>query len=272
MTGLEALKRHRVEHNVLTLVSQANVQRPREIYHYVRDELGVMFHQYIDCVEFDERGELQPYAINGQEWGDFLCGIYDEWIACDDTHRVSVRLFDSILTMMVDGYADVCALATRCEQYLVVEYNGDVYPCDFHVRADLKLGNIMESCWEELLASDAYRDFGARKRRWNARCDGCTYLRYCAGCCPKNRPAQGRDPSQLSVLCEGWRQFYAHAIPKIERLAEQVRRDRRRAEQQARRERVAARNLGKIDRNAPCPCGSGDKYKRCCGKSGGVAT
>jgi preprotein translocase subunit SecA len=32
------------------------------------------------------------------------------------------------------------------------------------------------------------------------------------------------------------------------------------------------RNLGqKVGRNDPCPCGSGRKFKNCCGKSSGVA-
>ena len=29
--------------------------------------------------------------------------------------------------------------------------------------------------------------------------------------------------------------------------------------------RTEARNFGKVGRNEPCPCGSGKKYKRCCG-------
>jgi uncharacterized protein YecA (UPF0149 family) len=28
---------------------------------------------------------------------------------------------------------------------------------------------------------------------------------------------------------------------------------------------VVARQVPEIGRNAPCPCGSGNKYKRCCG-------
>ena len=29
------------------------------------------------------------------------------------------------------------------------------------------------------------------------------------------------------------------------------------------------RERPKVGRNAPCPCGSGKKYKQCCGKAGG---
>jgi uncharacterized protein len=265
MKGIECLKRHRVEYNILTLVSQSNVNRPVETYRYLRDDLGVKFHQYIECVEFEPDGSLQPFAITGKAWGDYLCAVYDEWIQSGDTHSVSIRLFDSILTLMVDGYANVCSLGRDCRQYLVVEHNGDVYPCDFYVRPDLKLGNIMDNSWEELLNSPNYAQFGARKREWNEKCAECEYLKYCSGCCPKNRPDKGSDPTQLSALCDGWMQFYEHALPSFEKLADGVRQDRIRSEQQMRRDQVAAMNAGKINRNDPCPCGSGKKYKKCCG-------
>ena len=265
MRGLECLKRNRVEYNVLTLVSQSNVKRPVETYHYLRDELGVKFHQYIECVEFESDGSLQPFAVTGKEWGDFLCAVYDEWIRCGDTRQVSIRLFDSILTLMVDGYANVCAMGQSCQSYLVVEHNGDVYPCDFYVRPDLKLGNIMEDSWEALLGSPAYASFGSRKSQWNEKCAECKYLQYCAGCCPKNRPGKGKDPAQLSWLCDGWIQFFEHALPKFESLADDVRRERQQAMMQMGR---SGRPMpaGKVNRNDPCPCGSGKKFKKCCGR------
>lgn len=266
MKGLERLKSHNVDHNVLTLVSESNFAKPREVYQYLRDDLGVMFHQYIECVEFDSDGNLMPFAINGKQWGDFLCAIYDEWMACNDTRRVSVRLFDSIMAMMLDGQASVCAMSRDCRQYLVVEYNGDVYPCDFYVRPDMKLGNIMEHSWEELLESPAYQEFGSRKSQWNEKCRECKYLEFCAGCCPKNRPFQGKDPTGLSTLCDGWLQFFDHAIPGLESLADGVRREREQAEAHERRRRVSSMNLGKVSRNDACPCGSGKKFKKCCGR------
>jgi len=265
MRGIECLKRHRVEYNILTLVSQANVDRPVEIYRYLRDQLDVKFQQYIECVEFESDGSLKPFAITGKQWGDFLCAVYDEWIRCEDTHRVSIRLFDSILTLMVDGIANVCSVGRDCRQYLVVEHNGDIYPCDFFVRPDLKLGNIMEDSWETLLSSPAYAEFGARKHQWNDKCAECKYLKYCAGCCPKNRPAKGADPSKLSSLCDGWLQFYDHALPKLENLADGIRDERMQYQLQMRRDQLAAMNVGKINRNDPCPCGSGKKFKKCCG-------
>ncbi len=265
MRGVEMLKRHKVEYNVLTLVNSANVDSPREIYRYLRDELGVLYHQYIECVEYDATGNLMPFAITGRQWGEFLCGIYDEWIR-QDTRRVSVRLFDSILTMMVEGVANCCSMGRDCRQYLVVEHNGDIYPCDFFVTPEWKLGNIMENSWEELLNSPLYESFGRRKTCCNAECASCDYLRFCAGCCPKNRPDRGQDPTQLSQLCEGWKMFYRHALPGLHKLARDIVQERRQAQMAAAVPSYSPPPNTRAGRNEPCPCGSGKKFKKCCGR------
>lgn len=216
LRGLEALRGNKVEYNVLTLVTRANVDKPREVYRYLRD-LGVDYHQYIPCVEFEEDGSPRAYSIHGEEWGHFLNGIFDEWIA-DDIRRVSVRNFDAVLSMIVHNAPAICTTGTHCRQYFVVEHNGDVYPCDFFVQPEKRLGNVMSDRFEQMWRSPIYRTFGRAKKQWNSACSDCQFLRYCAGDCPKNRYANGEDPRQLSVLCDGWRAFYDHTLPEFERI------------------------------------------------------
>ncbi len=218
LEGIAAMRRHGVAFNVLTLVNSANVKYPEEIYDYLC-ELGVQYHQYIECVEF-EGGTLQPFAITAQAWGEFLCRIFDRWYR-RDTRRVSVRLFDTILAQLVHGQSITCAAGKSCDQYFVVEYNGDVYPCDFNVRADLLVGNITTTEWQALRQSPIYHQFAACKTQWHARCGACPWQRFCNGDCPKNRA--GGVPGALSHLCAGWRRFYAHAIPRLEELAQELR-------------------------------------------------
>jgi uncharacterized protein len=260
LRGIGVLRRHGVEFNILTLVSRANVDRPSEIYRYLCDQ-GFLFHQYIECVEFDPQGGLLPFAISGAQWGDFLCGIFDEWVKTD-TRRVSVRLFDTVIQKMVEGTAGTCQAEADCRQYFVVEFNGDVYPCDFFVERDLCLGNVTTGSWQEFGDSPVYREFGRRKSTWNEACTACEYLRFCAGDCPKNRFRTGVDPRQLSELCRGWKQFYRHSLDTFRQLADGVIRERLRAEKAQKPRPV--RPAGAAGRNDPCPCGSGRKAKKCC--------
>ena len=251
LAGIECLRQRRVEFNVLTLVHRANVARATEVYDYLVDH-GFFYHQYIECIEFAGDGSLEPFAIDGASWGAFLCAVFDRWYA-RDTRRVSVRLFDTVLARLVDGVANTCSCGDDCRQYFVVEYNGDIYPCDFHVRSEWFLGNIQHGNWDDFLKHPRFAEFGARKRQGLAVCAACPFLELCQCDCPKNR---GGDPAQRSQLCAGWKMFYAHTLPHFRELAEQIRCDRafvqREAERQLHVQQADKRNAGP-GRNDRCP-------------------
>lgn len=229
LCGIDCLKRNRAEFNILTLVSKHNVHFPVELYDYLTGDIGSTFLQFIECVEIvGERLNggavvVAPYCVSPDEWGNFLCAIFDRWYE-KDTHRVSVRLFDTIIAKLVTGH-DICCTAGRdCRQYFVVEHNGDVYPCDFHVLPELKLGNVMTHKWDQMASSDIFRQFGARKSDTHAACKTCPFFRLCVGDCPKNRVGHIRGrANELSYLCAGWKQFYAYTLPRFEILAEMIR-------------------------------------------------
>ncbi|MGI6537143.1 MAG: anaerobic sulfatase maturase [Caldicoprobacterales bacterium] len=257
LNAIESLRRNKTEFNILTLVNKANVNRGREVYQYLLNE-GFLFHQYIPCVEFDEKGNLLPFAITGEEWGRFLCDVYDEWYK-NDTTRVSVRLFDAVLNHMIYGAYTVCHMGGNCCQYFVVEHNGDIYPCDFYVEKELKLGSLLENSWSEMQNSDKYHSFGRGKADWNKNCTSCEYLTYCSGDCMKHRAYSGNELSSLSWLCKGWKMFYNHTLEGFRRLAEyHVRKGNIPAPERFFVDR-------KFNRNDQCYCGSLRKYKKCHG-------
>ncbi|MBU3913962.1 SPASM domain-containing protein, partial [bacterium] len=260
--GIEALKRKNVEFNILVLVSKANVYQAKKVYEYLVGK-GFYYHQFIPCVEYNLKGELTDFSITGEEWGNFLCEIYDLWYP-KDVNIVSIRHFDSILMQIVENISNVCTLGKNCCQYFVVEYNGDIYPCDFFVEKQYKLGNILENTWEEMLSSKLYKDFGAKKTQWNSACENCLYINYCNGDCLKHRIFANNTPQRLSGLCVGWKAFYQHSLGGFNRLAEKIGKHRREATIQKNIEsRIHPTSVG---RNVLCTCGSGRKYKKCCGK------
>ena len=227
LKGIDRLRRRGVDVNVLALVNDRTVKQPRQIYGYFKNH-GVFHQQYVPCVEFDDHGQVLPYSVSGAAWGRFLCEIFDQWVA-GDVHRVSIRLFDSILEYLVTGKRNACTMGTDCRQYFVVEHDGSIYPCDFFVRDEWRLGYIARGSWKELRASPLYRQFGLRKAAWDDECRSCPWLPLCHGDCPKFRRAGG-DGRARSVLCEGWKAFYAHALPRLERLAGEIKAERQAAE------------------------------------------
>ncbi len=216
--GIEILNSHGVEYNALVLVTKANVAKPVQVYRHLK-ELGIFYHQYIPCVEFDESGKPEPWTITGEEWGMFLRSLFRQWTA-GDVERVSIRNFDAVLQLLVHNREVMCTMGRNCRQYFVVEYSGDVYPCDFFVEPKLKLGNIMGTGWEELKKTKEYARFGRKKSEWPGECGRCAYLLYCAGDCLKHRRNRDDGTKQESWLCDGWKSFYGYSLPGFHRLRE----------------------------------------------------
>jgi len=258
MKGIRMLNHHHIPFNILTLVSQSNVTHAARVYRYLK-KMGFTYHQYIPCVEYDSSGNPLSCAITGDEWGRFLCDIFNAWYP-QDIDTVSVRNFETILSKKTDNINSVCTTGDNCCQYFVVEYNGDIYPCDFFVEKSYKLGNIMEDSWHEIQNSRRYRQFGSQKKHWNKKCQACRHLELCAGDCLKNRFYAGRSPEQLSLLCPGLKYFFDRTEARFDKLTAMILQRRQNSI-------IPSGSTRKTGRNQPCPCGSGFKYKKCCGKS-----
>lgn len=219
MKATRTMKAAGAEFNILTLVNDRNAKEPQRVYEFLCNE-GFLFHQYIPCVEPDGQGGVKPYSVSPEAWGDFLCGLFDAWYP-KDTRRVSIRLFDAIFNLLVLGERNQCTMCNNCSQYLVVEYNGDIFPCDFFVEKRLKLGNLMQDSWDDFLANPVYAAFGEQKLQTNPLCEHCQFNWLCVGDCLKHRFCSGGgSPRRLSHLCEGWRRFFAHTLPRFKALAE----------------------------------------------------
>ncbi|MFX0040504.1 MAG: anaerobic sulfatase maturase [Promethearchaeota archaeon] len=255
MRGIEILRNYNIEFNILILVNNENVRKASEIYNYLRNE-GFNYHQYIPCVEFERNNDMKSFSIDGEEWGDFLCELFDQWIK-EDINRISIRLFDSILEYLVYGRYNVCHMGKNCCQYFVIEYDGSIYPCDFFVREDLLLGNVLENKWEDILNSPIYQKFGQNKSRWHENCKSCSFINLCHGDCQKFRIENPQGLKIKSVLCKGWKKFYTYALPRLKLIADKLKNGNKIVS-------LAQIKTKKIGRNSLCPCGSGKKYKNCC--------
>lgn len=233
LSAVELLRRHRVEFNVLCVVSAANVDRPRELLrYYVRHGLDNL--QFIPCVEpvgghasdaqVAGAPQFTSYSITPQQYGDFLAGLFDAWMEVG-FRKVRIRYFDNLIEQIVLGHASVCHLAESCG-YIVLEHNGDCYPCDFFVEGDWKLGNIHETPLEAMLAGERFQTFARMKPALHSECERCEWRTLCFGECPRYRLiGTGAAEYQRSYFCPSYRRFFPYARKRLYRTAETVRRD-----------------------------------------------
>jgi uncharacterized protein len=286
MKGWQCLRKHGVDFNLLCTVNAANQAHGRRVYQFFRDELGATWMQFIPIVErataetiqianlgwsarpkekrllYTQTGTLvTDRSVSGEQYGQFLVDIFEEWVR-HDVGKVYVQLFDVTLEAYFGRYK-LCIHAPTCGYGPALEYNGDLYACDHFVEPRFKLGNIHQTHMLELVASAEQRKFGQDKRDTLTRqCQQCEVRALCNGGCPKDRFALSKDgePGQ-NYLCEGLYRFFAHTRPAMQRMGQLYSQGRPPAEVMA---SIAAEDKER-GAYAPCPCGSGRKFRFCHG-------
>ena len=216
--AIECCKEHNVAFNTLTLLNNKNVEYPELLFDFLA-ELGVDYMQFIPCVEKDPTtGEIEDFSITPQQYGEFLCRLFDCWCAYG-TDKVIIRDFESFIISCADLPHTICTYSHRCDQHIVIEHTGDAFCCDFFVEPRWQLGNIMETPIGELARSDTKRNFAGAKQNISNKCLVCRYLPFCRGGCLKHR-AVFDDGSfdRESYFCQGYRIFFEHALPRFMQL------------------------------------------------------
>jgi uncharacterized protein len=188
--------------------------------------------------------------------------VFDLWLEDFDgmIATTSIRFFDSLFHIYVDMPAPECTLLKECGVYVVIEHNGDVYACDFFVDPEWKLGNIQTGKLVDMLNSSTQNRFGQLKNALPKECKKCAWLRICRGGCTKDR-LHNISNKELSFYCPSYKMFFEHADERFKKLAKEWKNRHMPADDPA-----ARATSPQVGRNDPCPCGSGLKYKKCCGK------
>jgi uncharacterized protein len=284
LRGIECLKKHDVEFNTLTTVHRGNEGHPMEVYRFLK-EIGSRYLQFIPIVErkaaqpavdglvliqptFEGVAEVTAWSVNAQQYGRFLCAIYDEWVS-RDVGRVFVQHFDVALESWLGMYASICIFRETCGAALALEHNGDLYSCDHFVYPEHKLGNVLEQSMEEMAGSAQQRQFGEHKAASLPKmCRECPVRFACHGECPKHRFLRTPDGEYgLNYLCDGYKLFFHHIDETMRFMAAELKGGRPPANVMcyvAAKQR-AADGKSHAGRNDLCECGSGRKRKHCCG-------
>lgn len=253
--------------NALSVVNDYSVEYAGEIYEFHKN-LGLTYQQYIPCVETDphDRAKLAPFSVSPEKFGSFLCTLFDLWIADFKDHvpTTSIRHFDSVFHSYVGLPPPECTLLPECGIYVVIEHDGGVYACDFFVEPDWKLGNIMDGNLVDFLNSERQQEFGRMKSTLPDQCKSCTWLKYCRGGCTKDRIRDPRD-NHVSHFCQSYQMFFEHADQRLQQLGDHWKQEQAQAAKRDAVMHAIQRGEIKVGRNDLCPCGSGRKFKKCCG-------
>ena len=215
MSGIKACKDNNVEFNILTLLNNRNVTHPDELWDFFNGH-GLNFLQFIPCLETDSNGKVQPFSLKQGQYADFMCRLLDLWLGKSVT-TVSVRLFDSICNYLVHGCHTNCTFGKSCNDYIVIEHNGDAYCCDFFVDQKYKIGNIKDNTIAELFNSSVKSEFTKLKGNYDNKCFVCRFSEVCRGGCLKDRISQ-KDFKTASYFCQDYKKIFEYIMPRLQSL------------------------------------------------------
>ena len=237
MQGIKLLKKHGVEWNAMAVVNAYNANHPLEFYRFFKEN-GCQFLQFTPIVERQTRHEdgrtlasladkneipLSEASVTPEQWGYFLCAIFDEWVR-KDVGKIFVEIFDCTLANWMGISPGICAYSKECGHAGVMEHNGDVYSCDHFVFPEYKLGNIRDHSLIDMLYGEQQQEFSRLKHSSLPRqCKECDMEFACHGECPKNRFMKDKyGDSGLNYLCPGYYHYYQHVAPYMDYMKQEL--------------------------------------------------
>lgn len=236
LNGIRLLNKHGVEWNAMAVVNAQNVKDAATFYNFFKS-INCHFIQFTPIVERlvphadgrclasvnEQTQTMSPLSVTPEEWGAFLCNLFDLWIK-EDVGTYYIQMFDATLANWVGQTPGLCTLSKSCGHASAMEHNGDVFACDHFVFPEYKRGNIHTQTITEMMYSPEQLQFG--KNKWQSlprQCKECSFLFACYGECPKNRFAiDAYGNKGLNYLCKGYKRFFAHVAPYMQFMKEQL--------------------------------------------------
>ena len=240
------LRKHKVNFATLSCVNRLTAKRPLEVYRFLRDQVGSKRMQFIPIVEpvgfqtvapqrWDvsrmpvqgspqarpgtEGSAVEEWSVDPDDWGDFLCRVFDEWQR-KDLGKIYVNYFDAAVETWMGHVSPLCTQGPLCGKGMALERDGSIYACDHYVYPEYCAGNLQERPLAEMAYSKQQEKFGMMKEGLlPEQCRRCDYQFTCFGECPKNRFIKTPEgEAGLNYLCSGWKKFFSHIDEPVQKI------------------------------------------------------
>ena len=228
MHTINLFGQYHVEYNILSVITNESAAKASYLYSFYKRN-GFEYVQLIPCMDehartlSDEKDKGgNQYAVNPEQYGKFLCEMFDLWYEdfCKG-EKMDIRMFSNLAQMAAGYPAEECGMNGHCTCYFVVEGDGSVYPCDFYCMDQWKLGTVKES-FKSLMESQKVQEFLQPSLHTLEKCAKCEHFSLCRGGCRRWREKADGNTLGLNLLCRAYEKFFAYAGERIEKLGQVI--------------------------------------------------
>lgn len=208
-----------VEYNILTVLTGDLARHPQQVWRFLLEQ-KIGYVQFIPCLGPLEE-QSSPFALTPRRYAEFYIALFDRWYnAFCQGNYISVKLFDDLARLLAFGECNACGLLGFCQPQLIVEADGGVYPCDFYVLDEYRMGSLASEPLDRLFPGKA-RPFLERAVGEMPLCAQCPYRRLCGGGCQRMRREVCYAPGEN--LC-GHALLLDKIFPRLQKISAGLRR------------------------------------------------
>lgn len=219
MKTIDWFNHYGVEYNILTVVNKKTAASIGKIYKYYK-KMNFHYLQFIPCLDpLDSPSGAQEYSLTPEAYGWFLCELFDLWYEdLKNGREIYIRHFYNYISLLLTGHAESCDMNGFCSVQNVIEADGEVYPCDFFVLDDYKLGNLNDVSFEEIEKNRLESGFLSEEKAPDKECRACSYFPICRGGCYRHR-TMSMEGNRRNYFCKAYQIFFDRCLLRLEQAA-----------------------------------------------------
>lgn len=223
MRAAKLFDRYLVDYNILCVVTGRGARKIDSIYRFFRKQ-GYHWLQFIPCLEpFGEERGQEAYGLSTEEYGEFLIRIFDLWYQdLQKGELVSIRHLDNWLSVLLGQRAEACSMTGVCSVQFVIEGDGGVYPCDFYVLDEWRLGTVGEQTFAQMEESEVARRFIAGSLHVPEGCRSCELRSICRNGCRRERTVLPDGTIDQNYFCAAYQRFFSQRGEELRQAAKAI--------------------------------------------------
>ncbi|KAF1299222.1 radical SAM/SPASM domain-containing protein [Enterococcus sp. JM4C] len=210
----ELFDRYQIDYNVLCTLTNPLGKEAKKVWQFLQKH-KIQYVQFIPCLDDLDTQTRSSYALTPKRFFGFYRQLLSSWLAeLEKGNYISVKLFDDLLNLLVRKQVTACGILGSCQVQYVIEADGSVYPCDFYVLDEYRMGYIQESSLKELFNQDISKKFVCEKPALPEKCQSCPFKNICGGGCKRMKDAIYVDEKDYC----GYQELLQLFLPKVNQI------------------------------------------------------
>ncbi len=218
MRTIQLFNKHKVEYNILTVVTATTCKSTQKITGFF-DRNCFGYRQYIPCLDpLNEVRGKNEWSLTPDLFAKHLTTLFSSYYsdALKGKKRYH-RYFDNLLMILNRQRPEACGMEGTCSSQYVVEADGSVFPCDFYMLDEWKIGNLTTDSVEKLIENRTKLKFIEKSIKPHDNCLECKWNMLCRGGCRRDRDYFENGIGK-NYYCTAYKQFFESCYPQLVNL------------------------------------------------------